>query len=172
MEYTTRPYEFSIHYSVHAPRPHTFYLMPIREEEILIWSACCFGNKICTSSNTDGSRAGIEDEHDQPGMFISIIQIESPQGVLMPVIKGKKNRRKYHVATIFVAHFSKLTYVHFSESTKANKAVEAKHALEPYSAAFGVKIQKYHADNVAFNTRIFRYRDENRSEERHGILIP
>ena len=34
--------------------------------------------------------------------------------------------------------------------------MEAKHALEQYSAAFGVKIQKYHADNVAFNTRIFK----------------
>ena len=34
--------------------------------------------------------------------------------------------------------------------------MEAKHAFEQYVASFGVKIQKHHADNCAFNTRIFK----------------
>ena len=62
----------------------------------------------CTSHNIYGSGAGISDENYQPGMCISMDQIEYPQGRLIPVLKGKKTSKKYHVATIFVDHFSKL----------------------------------------------------------------
>ena len=82
-----------------------------------------------TSPKKYGSGAGIADEHDQPGMCISTDKIESPQVRLIPVLKGKKTSIKYHVATICFDHFSKLTYVHFSEITTANKSVEAKHAF-------------------------------------------
>ena len=34
--------------------------------------------------------------------------------------------------------------------------MEEKHEFEKYAATFGVNIQKYHADNGAFNTRIFK----------------
>ena len=131
-------------------------LTTIREEDIPKCTACCFGKQSCTSHKTAGSGSGIADEHDQPGMCVSIDQIESPQGGLIPVLKGKQTKRKYHVATIFVDHFSKLTYIHYSESTTANEAVEAKHAFEHHAATFGVSIQKYHADNGAFNTRVFK----------------
>ena len=36
--------------------------------------------------------------------------------------------------------------------------MEGKHAFEKYAAIFGVKIQKYHADNGAFNNRILKER--------------
>ena len=77
-----------------------YVLTTIREEYIPIFSACCFGKQSCTYHNTDGSGAVISDEYDQPGMIISIDQIEYPQGRLIQVLKGKKNSRKYHVATI------------------------------------------------------------------------
>ena len=89
-------------------------------------------------------------------MCISINKIEFPRGGLIPVLKGRQTSRKYHVATIFFDHFSKLTYLNFSEITTANKSVDAKHAFEKYAAKFGVKIQKYHADNGAFNARFFK----------------
>ena len=82
-----------------------FILTTIREEEILRCSACCFGKKSFTSPNKNGSGAGIAYEHDQPGMWISIDQIESSQGGLIPVLKVSESSRKYHVATIFVDHF-------------------------------------------------------------------
>ena len=82
----------------------------IIEEEIPRFSACCFGKQICTSPNTSGSESGIAYEHDQLVMFISINQIGSPQGRLIPVTKKSKIIRKYHVATILVDHFSKYTY--------------------------------------------------------------
>ena len=89
-------------------------------------------------------------------MCISIGQIESPQCKIIPFLKGKQNSKTYHVATIFVDHFYKLTYVNFSESTTPNEAAEAKEIFEQYSATFGLKIQKYHADNGAFNTQVFK----------------
>ena len=65
-------------------------LTTIIEEDIMICSACCFGKKSCTYPKTDGSGAVILYELDQPGMCISINQIESPQGGLIPVLKGKQ----------------------------------------------------------------------------------
>ena len=94
--------------------------MTIREEDIPICSECCFGKQSCISPNTDESGFGIADEHDQPRMCISVDKIESPQCGLIPVFKGKQTSRKYPVDTIFVDHFSKWTYVHFSKSTTAN----------------------------------------------------
>ena len=67
-------------------------------------------------------------------------QIESPISGLIPVLKENQTGRKFHVATIFVDHYSKLTYVHFTESTTEKKAVEAKHAFEQYAAIFGVTL--------------------------------
>ena len=101
---------------------------------------CFFGKQSCTSTNTNGSGAGIADENDQPWMWILIDQVESPQGGLIPVLKERQTSRKCHVATIFVDHFSKLTYVNFSGNITANEAVEAKHAFEQYAEIFGVKI--------------------------------
>ena len=43
----------------------------------------------------NGSGAGIADEHDQPGMCISIDQIESLQCRLISVIKGSQTSRTY-----------------------------------------------------------------------------
>ena len=89
-------------------------------------------------------------------MWISIDQIESPQGGLIKFLKVKETIRKYQVAAIFAEYFSKLTYVQFGEITTENEAVEAKYAFKQFAAAFGVKIQKYHDGNGAFNTHIFK----------------
>ena len=68
-------------------------------------SACCFGKQSFTYHNKNGSGAVIADEHDQPRMCISINQIKYPQGGLIPVLKGRKTSRKYHVAAIFLTIF-------------------------------------------------------------------
>ena len=67
-------------------------------------------------------------------------QIESTQVGVITVLKGKQTRRKYHVATIFVDHFSKWTYVHFGKINTVNEAVEKK-SFEQYAAIFGVKFK-------------------------------
>ena len=52
-----------------------------------------FSGKSFTSSKTDGSGAGVSYEHDQLGMCISTNQIESPQGGLIPFLKGNETSR-------------------------------------------------------------------------------
>ena len=67
---------------------------------------------------------GITDEHDELGMRISINQIESPQGRLIPYFKGNLTSRKYRVATIFFNHFLNLpmyTSVKAPQHTKPSK---------------------------------------------------
>ena len=46
-----------------------------------------FRKKSSTSTKTYESGARIADERDQPGMFISVNQIESTRGGLIPVLK-------------------------------------------------------------------------------------
>ena len=65
-----------------------YILTTIREEDIMICSACCFGKQSCTYPKTDGSGSGIVYELNQSGMCISINQIKSPQGGLLPFLKG------------------------------------------------------------------------------------
>jgi hypothetical protein len=54
------------------------------------------------------------------------------------------------VATIFVYHFSRMSYVHLQESLTSPDTVEAKEAFEAFVINMGVIIQHYHADNGRF----------------------
>ena len=58
------------------------------------YSAWCFGKQCFAYLRTNGSVEVIADEHDHPGMCISINQNESPQGGIITVLKGKKNNRR------------------------------------------------------------------------------
>jgi hypothetical protein len=69
--------------------------------------------------------------------------------------KGYFFRKRYKVATIFVDHFSRLSFVHLQESTKGEETLLAKRAFEAYAASFGVVIRNYHADNGRFTERLF-----------------
>jgi hypothetical protein len=61
----------------------------------------------------------------------------------------------FKVATIFVDHFSRLSYVNLQESTKGVHTLAAKRSFEAYSAFHGVKVQQYHADNGRFAEHLF-----------------
>jgi hypothetical protein len=59
------------------------------------------------------------------------------------------------VATIFVDHFSRLSYVYLQESTKGAQTLAAKWSFEAYASTHGVKIRRYHADNGRFAEKLF-----------------
>jgi hypothetical protein len=98
---------------------------------------------------------------DKPWMVVSVDQLESPVPGFIAQMKGKLTRQRYRAATIFVDHFSSLSYVHLQQSTSAREILQAKIAFEAYAASCGVKIDKYHADNGRFaddvTTRCNRY---------------
>jgi hypothetical protein len=91
----------------------------------------------------------------KPGGCVSVDQLESPVPGFVGQNKGSFFRKRYKVATIFVDHFSRLSFVHLQESTKGEETLLAKRAFEAYAASFGVMIQNYHADNGRFAERLF-----------------
>ena len=49
-------------------------------------------------------------------------------------------------ASIFVDHYSRLSYVHVHKSTGGDEAVEVKEAFETYATQRGVYVKHYHCD--------------------------
>ena len=69
---------------------------------------------------------------------------------------GKLTRKRFKYATVFVDHFSRLSYVHLHKTTNAADALEAKSAFEQFARVHGVHVRHYHADNGIFNSEAFK----------------
>jgi hypothetical protein len=54
------------------------------------------------------------------------------------------------VATIFVDHFSRLSYTNLQKSTSAEETIEGKEAFERFANAHGIRVEHYHAGNGIF----------------------
>ena len=70
-------------------------------------------------------------------------------------LKGRLTKYRYKYATVFVDHFSDLSYVHLQRSITSEETVQAKMAFEAYSRSMGVKVMHYHADNGRFADNLF-----------------
>jgi hypothetical protein len=92
----------------------------------------------------------------KPGDCVSVDQLESTTLGLIAQLKGRPTVRRYRTATIFVDHFSGLSYVHLQKTTNAEDIVEAKEAFELFAASKGGQILHYHADNGRFADNRFR----------------
>jgi hypothetical protein len=79
--------------------------------------------------------------------FVVLTYLASPVAGFVGQNKGNFFRKKYKVGTIFVDHFSRLSYVYLQESTKGAQTLAAKQSIETYASTHGVKIRHYHADN-------------------------
>jgi hypothetical protein len=66
-------------------------------------------------------------------------------------MKGIPTRERYNAATVFVDHYSDVTYIHLQKPTKAEETIEAKEAFERWAGSHNVKISHYHADNGETN---------------------
>ncbi len=91
----------------------------------------------------------------KPGGCFSVDQLESPVPGFVGQNKGSFFRKRCKVVTIFVDHFSRLSFMYLQESTKGEETLLAKRAFEAYAASFGVRIANYHADNGRFAERLF-----------------
>ena len=58
--------------------------------------------------------------------------------------------KRYRAATVFVDHFSGLTFVYMQFSTGAEETVNAKRAFEAFAATHGILVQHYHSNNGQF----------------------
>jgi len=70
-------------------------------------------------------------------------------------LKGIPTIKRYNYATVFVDHFSKLSYVHLQQTLTPQDTVDAKKAFENYASTYRVKILHYHADNGRFADNAF-----------------
>jgi hypothetical protein len=89
------------------------------------------------------------------GQVVSVDQLKSTVPGLVGQIKGWLTNQRYHVATIFVDHHSRLGFVHLQKSDTAAETLMAKHAFEGYARTMGVTVQHYHADNGRFSENVF-----------------
>ena len=84
------------------------------------------------------------------GACVSVDQLESPTPGFIGQIKGILTTKRYRAATIFVDHYSQLTFAYMQFSTGADETVKAKRAFEAYASLHGVTVRHYHADNGRF----------------------
>ena len=91
-----------------------------------------------------------------PGAVVSVDQMESAVPGLIAQMKGFLTHQRYNVATIYVDHFSGLSYVYVQKGATVEETIEGKRAFERYAKSHGVIIKHYHADNGIFEARGFQ----------------
>ncbi len=64
-------------------------------------------------------------------------------------------QKRNQAATIFVDHYSSLSYVFLQKSTNAEETLAAKISFKRYAERHGVKVQAYQADNGRFAETTF-----------------
>jgi hypothetical protein len=68
----------------------------------------------------------------------------------MPQLCGIPTKLRYRVATVFIDHYSGLSYVVPQYSSSADEIILAKRKFEEFAAKHGVIVRHYHADNSIF----------------------
>jgi hypothetical protein len=91
-----------------------------------------------------------------PGTVVSMDQLVSAVPGLIGQMKGFLTRKRYMVATVFVDHFSGMSYVYLQKGATASETIEAKKAFERFASTHGVVVRHYHSDNGIFETREFQ----------------
>ena len=82
-------------------------------------------------------------------------QLRSAQSVLVTQLSGKITSERIWASHVMVEHFIDLTYVRIMRSTIQEDTLAGKAYLERWAATFGVKINRYHADNGIFSEQPF-----------------
>ena len=108
-------------------------------------TACQYGTATRRPWRTRAKSTPVGRQHNitRPGDCISIDQMESPVPGLIAQMKGLPRKERYWGATIFVDHYSDITFVHLQKSLNALETIEAKRAFERWSNSCGVKIRHY-----------------------------
>ena len=84
------------------------------------------------------------------GELVSVNQLVSPTPGLVAQITGILTTKRYKYATVYVDHFSGLSYVYLQKTASAKETIESKKAFEAYCNQLGVTVKAYHADNGIF----------------------
>jgi len=110
-------------------------------------AGCIFGAMTKRPWRTKGKNKGKVRVAKAAGDVVSVDQLQSTTPGFLAQMKGSLTKRRYTAATIFVDHFSGLSYVHLQKQLTSAETVEGKQAFEAYARDRGVRIKHYHADN-------------------------
>jgi hypothetical protein len=111
-------------------------------------TGCMYGAMTKKPWRSKGKKPkGVGHVSTAPGHMVSVDKLESRVEGFISQLKGTLTRKTYKAATVFVDHFSRMSYVHLQESLTSADTVEAK---EAYAINMGVRIQHYHDDNGRF----------------------
>ena len=75
-----------------------------------------------------------------PGQVVSMDQLISPTPGFIPIHRGTPTKQRYVGATVFVDHFSDLTYVHLMTEMTSKATVEVKMTFERLAESYQVSI--------------------------------
>jgi hypothetical protein len=122
-----------------------------------ICTSCIYGQSVRRPWRTKLPTTPIGERRPirQPGDCVSIDQMESPVPGLIAQLKGIPTRDRYNCATIFVDHYSDVSYVHLQSTLTAEETLQAKQSFERWAQSHGVTIKHYHADNGRFAETTF-----------------
>ena len=142
-------------------------LLPKRlaNTRVLRCAGCLCGKLTRHPWRVKGMTKGSNNTITCPGQCVSVDQLESTTLGLITQLKGIPTIARYNSATIFVDHYSGLSYVYLQQSLSSADTVQAKQAFEAYASSHGVTIQHHHADNGRFQDKAFRNAiDEKRQQ--------
>ena len=114
---------------------------------------CKFGEQ--SRKPVDTSRGLIDDDDIAPGDTVSGDQLEANMPGLIITNKGKRSRRRHHVATVWVDHFSRFITAHTHELTSIDELLKSKAELEVFANKNSVTIKKFRTNNGAFISKRF-----------------
>jgi hypothetical protein len=124
--------------------------------KIPMCTACLFGKATKRPWRTESAPNKIKMVRiDRPGACVSVDQIESTTPGLIGQMKGYLTTKRYRCATVFVDHFSSLSYLHIQKGTGAEETLQGKRQFEACYATHGVRVQHCHADNGRFAENMF-----------------
>jgi hypothetical protein len=104
-----------------------------------VCSACMYGKVTRrpwrTRSSTNQDEALVVPS--RPGQVVSADQLTSPTPGLIAQISGILTTKRYKYVTVFVDHFSDLSFVCLQKTTSAKETLEAKRAFKEFAASRG-----------------------------------
>ena len=122
-----------------------------------VCAGCVFGKMCKRSWRTRAKNKREVAPATAPGQVVSVDQMESSTQGFIGQLKGIPTTRRYKYATIFVDHYSDLSYVHLQETISSEDTLLAKRAFEAYAREQGVDtIRHYHCDNGRFADNLWK----------------
>ena len=138
-------------------------ILKVKSNDTPFCAACQYGKATKRPRRTKGvNNRGKIRTATAPAQIVSVDQMESSTAGLIAQLKGKPTTARFRYATVFVDHFSRLSYVHLQPTLTSVDTLKAKHAFERYCINNGAgKVAHYHADNGRFADNM-RVHDANK----------